>query len=43
MIGQYDHFSHPFFCIALNLNLLYKLQLKTWVLYDGFQFGFLVI
>jgi hypothetical protein len=38
MIGQYDDFSHPLF-----LYMLYKLQLKTWVLYDGFRFGFLVI
>ena len=36
-------FPIHYFCIALNLNLLYKLQLKTWFLYDGFQFGFLVI
>jgi hypothetical protein len=40
MIGQYDHFSIHFFHITLNLNLLYKLQLKTWVLYDGFDLGF---
>ena len=43
MIEQYDQFSHSFFWNALNLNFLYKLQLKTWVLYDEFHFGFLVI